>query len=77
MAFTFFFRDLPTLNGIRNHVIPKLKDNQYINVWDAGCAMGPEPYSLAIIFRENLSFYYRAGIIPVNLKTNSMKAGQQ
>ena len=57
MAFTFFFRDLPTLDGIRDHVIPDLKNNQHINIWDAGCAMGPEPYSLAIIFKENLSFY--------------------
>ena len=57
MAFTFFFRDLPTLNAIREHVIPKLKNNRYINVWDAGCAMGPEPYSLAIIFKESLEYY--------------------
>ncbi len=57
MAFTFFFRDLPTLNAIRDHVLPELKNNRYINVWDAGCAMGPEPYTLAIIFKENLGYY--------------------
>jgi chemotaxis protein methyltransferase CheR len=28
-----------------------------MNVWDAGCAMGPEPYSLAIIFKESLGVY--------------------
>lgn len=57
MAFTFFFRDLPTLHAIRDYVIPELKDNKYINVWDAGCAMGPEPYSLSIIFKESLGHY--------------------
>jgi len=57
MAFTFFFRDLPTLHAIRDHVIPELHKNRYINVWDAGCAMGPEPYSLAIIFKETLGHY--------------------
>ncbi|MBW1959194.1 MAG: methyltransferase domain-containing protein [Deltaproteobacteria bacterium] len=57
MAFTFFFRDLPTLHAIRDYVIPELKNNKYINVWDAGCAMGPEPYSLAIIFKESLGYY--------------------
>jgi chemotaxis protein methyltransferase CheR len=57
MAFTFFFRDLPTLHAIRDYVIPELKNNKYINVWDAGCAMGPEPYSLAIIFKENIGHY--------------------
>lgn len=57
MAFTFFFRDLPTLHAIRDYVIPELKNNKYINVWDAGCAMGPEPYSLSIIFKESLGHY--------------------
>jgi len=57
MAFTFFFRDLPTLHAIRDYVIPELHKNRYINVWDAGCAMGPEPYSLAIIFKETLGHY--------------------
>jgi len=57
MAFTFFFRDLPALHAIRDHAIPELRKNRYINVWDAGCAMGPEPYSLAIIFKETLGYY--------------------
>jgi chemotaxis protein methyltransferase CheR len=46
-------RDLSALHAIRDHVIPKPQKNRHINVWDAGCAMGPEPYSLAIIFKEN------------------------
>ena len=57
MAFTYFFRDLATLNAIKEHVIPGLRKHKYMNVWDAGCAMGPEPYSLAIIFKENLGYY--------------------
>jgi len=57
MAFTYFFRDLATLNAIKEHVIPELRKHKYMNVWDAGCAMGPEPYSLAIIFKENLGYY--------------------
>ena len=39
---------------IRLHVLPALRTRRYIHVWDAGCAMGPEPYSLAIILRENM-----------------------
>jgi chemotaxis protein methyltransferase CheR len=54
MAFTYFFRDLQTLDMIRKHALPSLRTRRYIHVWDAGCAMGPEPYSLAIIFRENM-----------------------
>jgi len=54
MAFTYFFRDLQTLEMIRDYVLPELKSRKYINIWDAGCAMGPEPYSVAIIIRENM-----------------------
>jgi chemotaxis protein methyltransferase CheR len=60
MAFTFFFRDGQTLDLMAEHVIPALKQRRYIRIWDAGCAMGPEPYSIAIIFRENMGrFLFR------------------
>ena len=57
MAFTYFFRDQQTLDLIAQHVVPDLKRCRYIDVWDAGCAMGPEPYSIAIIFRENMGHF--------------------
>lgn len=60
MAFTYFFRDRYTLDLIAEHVIPALKRHMYIHIWDAGCAMGPEPYSLAIVLRENMGpFLFR------------------
>lgn len=54
MAFTYFFRDLQTLEMIRDHVVPIMRTRRYVHVWDAGCAMGQEPYSLAITLRENM-----------------------
>lgn len=54
MAFTYFFRDLQTLEMIRDYVIPIMRTRRFIHIWDAGCAMGPEPYSIAIILRENM-----------------------
>lgn len=54
MAFTYFFRDLHTLNLITEHVVPYVRGRSKIRFWDAGCAMGPEPYSLAIVFAEKL-----------------------
>lgn len=54
MAFTYFFRDMQTLEMIRDYAIPTLRTKRNIKVWDAGCAMGPEPYSLAILLRENM-----------------------
>ena len=78
MAFTFFFRDLPALHAIRDHVIPELQKNRHINVWDAGCAMGPEPYSLAIIFKETLGYYEfkRLKIYATDLDEESHKFGK-
>ena len=57
MAFTFFFRDTQTLELLAEHALPELKRRQHIRVWDAGCAFGPEPYSLAIILRENMGHF--------------------
>ncbi|KNZ42645.1 CheR family methyltransferase [Acetobacterium bakii] len=58
MAFTYFFRDLQTLQMICDHAIPTLRSRRYINVWDAGCAMGPEPYTLAMLLREGIGHMY-------------------
>ena len=54
MAFTYFFRDAQTLDLIREHIVPVMRTRRFINIWDAGCAMGQEPYSLAMILRENM-----------------------
>jgi len=60
MAFTYFFRDSRTLDMIGEHILPALRTYRYINVWDAGCAHGPEPYSLAILLREKMTrFLFR------------------
>jgi len=57
MAFTYFFRDMQTLELITKYVIPEVKGRKHIKIWDAGCAHGPEPYSVAIMFRENMSHF--------------------
>jgi chemotaxis protein methyltransferase CheR len=60
MAFTFFFRDKLVLDMIVEHALPVLKTRNYIHIWDAGCAMGPEPFTLSIMLRENMGkFLFR------------------
>ncbi len=59
MAFTFFFRDMHTIDHMAKILAPEVSGRSRIRVWDAGCAMGPEPYTLAIILAEamgNFSF---------------------
>lgn len=54
MAFTYFFRDLHTLELICDHAIPDLRSKAELKIWDAGCAMGPEPYTLAMLLRDRM-----------------------
>jgi chemotaxis protein methyltransferase CheR len=54
MAFTYFFRDSHTLELVVKHVVPEVMGRSNIRIWDAGCAMGPEPYTLAMLFAESL-----------------------
>jgi chemotaxis protein methyltransferase CheR len=60
MAFTFFFRDMNTFQLIERHAVPEMVHRRYIDIWDAGCATGEEPYTLAMILRERMGeFIYR------------------
>lgn len=54
MAFTFFFRDLPVLEYAVEHTLKLALGRLKIKVWDAGCALGQEPYTLAILFAERM-----------------------
>jgi len=54
MAFTYFFRDLHTLERVVRYMVPEVLGRSRIRIWDAGCAMGQEPYSLAMVFAENM-----------------------
>jgi len=54
MAYTSFFRDTDALNAISGIVIPALSHWRSIRVWDAGCATGEEPFTLAILFATRL-----------------------
>src|SRR4051812_11803511 len=55
---TFFFRNQPQLDGIRNVVLPRVLEAKsrmcmrHLRVWSAGCSTGEEPYTLAIILLE-------------------------
>jgi chemotaxis protein methyltransferase CheR len=54
---TLFFRDAKPFEAIRSSIIPNLKEvrssTRTISIWSAACSTGQEPYSLAILLREN------------------------
>src|SRR5919202_853926 len=50
-----FFRDTERFAELERRVLPELlanAGNRGLSVWSAGCSMGAEPYSLAILLRE-------------------------
>lgn len=52
---TYFFREEPTIQFILNIIIPEIinYEGEY-KIWSAGCSSGEEPYTLAILLKENL-----------------------
>ena len=57
MAFTFFMRDQPTIEHAANHMIPYASGRSKIKIWDAGCALGQETYTIAMIFAEKMNSF--------------------
>ena len=56
---TFFFRHSEQFDAVRDVVLPDLiKRNQAtrtLRIWSAGCAIGAEPYSLAILLKRHFA----------------------
>jgi chemotaxis protein methyltransferase CheR len=56
---TYFFRHREHFDALRDLVFPDLiarnQANRRLRIWCAGCADGPEPYSLAILLKRDLA----------------------
>lgn len=57
MAFSFFFRDLPTLEAAVTFMHATTVGQSRIRVWDAGCAMGYELFTLAMLLSEKFGHF--------------------
>ena len=62
-----FFRGADKFLQLRDEVIPQLAaDRDRINVWSAGCSVGAEPYTLAMIL-DNMGLASRVNIIATDI----------
>lgn len=54
---TWFFRDHAPYDTLRDAVIPSIMKNhaneRAVRIWSAACSSGQEPYSLALLVKEN------------------------
>lgn len=73
MAFTFFFRDRHTLEQLTSFLLQQIDSYAKIKVWDAGCAMGPEPYTFGIILCEAIGAekYKKVSILATDIDETS------
>ena len=55
---TYFFRDRQPFDLLSNQFLPALAklrgDKKHLKIWSAGCSTGQEPYSLAMLFAEDV-----------------------
>lgn len=53
---TYFFRHKEQFDALRDIILPDVlernRDARCLRIWSAGCATGPEPYSLAILLKR-------------------------
>ncbi len=58
---TFFFRNQPQLDALRNVVLARILEGRkkmalrHLRIWSAGCSTGEEPYTLSIMLMEELA----------------------
>ena len=82
---TSFFRENHHFEYLANNVIPDIiKSNAGLStprlrIWSAGCSTGEEPYSIAMVLRENISDIdnWDVKILATDLDSNVLKTAKQ
>jgi len=73
---TELFRDPPSWQALKHRILPKLKDNQTINIWHAGCSTGQEVYSMLIILAE-LNMLEKARVYATDIDINALETARK
>ncbi|MBI1883280.1 MAG: hypothetical protein HYS08_03635 [Chlamydiae bacterium] len=78
---TYFFRNEPQFEALRDYVLPNIlkEKKDTLRIWSAGCSTGEEPYSIAMLLREHLTFFenWEISILATDINQNVLKAAQE
>jgi len=70
------FRDPEFFHCFRTQVVPLLKTYPFIRIWHAGCSMGEEVYSMAILLTEE-GIYDRCRIYATDLNPRALHSARE
>jgi len=70
------FRDPSFFRAFRTHAVPLLRTYPFIRIWQAGCSMGEEVYSLAILLQEE-GLYDRCRIYATDMNEVVLKRARE
>jgi chemotaxis protein methyltransferase CheR len=66
------FRDPGFFLAFRQHAVPLLRTYPFIRIWQAGCSLGEEAYSLAILLQEE-GLYERTRIYATDINEVTLR----
>jgi chemotaxis protein methyltransferase CheR len=78
-----FFRDKEVFHTLSQSVIPSLlkeENRRELRIWSAGCASGEEPYSLALLWKENFEQTWpkvRLSILATDIDENLLQRASE
>jgi chemotaxis protein methyltransferase CheR len=70
------FRDPGFFLAFRQHAVPLLRTYPFIRVWQAGCSLGEEAYSLAILLEEE-GLYERSLIYATDINEVTLRQARE
>lgn len=70
------FRDPHFFQAFRRHAVPVLRTYPFIRIWQAGCSLGEEAYSLAILLQEE-GLYDRSLIYATDINETTLRQARE
>lgn len=73
---TELFRSPTVWHSVKYRILPKLKDNEKIDIWHAGCSTGQEIYSMLILLNE-LNLLHKTNIYATDINNDVLEKAQK